>query len=200
MQLANPTSLLSEKAVLLLVAKGDESAFAKLFHLHKDRVYSIALAYTEQQVIAEEIVQDVFTRVWKHREKLPEIEEFKAWLYTIARNRSLTALEKIAREGRQLQEMISYLPAAAGMEDPTLQRMELQQLLKQALAQLSPQQRTVFELSRLKGLTREEIADELQLSPATVSVHLTIALRRVRGFLYHRMDLPLVLLLAGAYS
>ena len=98
----------NETAVLSAVMMGKQKAFEDLFFRHKDRVYTIALTYTERHFVAEEIVQDVFVRVWKSRSKLMEIENFPAWIHSITRKRSFTALQKIAREGKRRDKCHTY--------------------------------------------------------------------------------------------
>jgi RNA polymerase sigma-70 factor, ECF subfamily len=167
---------------------GSERAFEKFFFHHKDRVYTIAFAYTESLHDAQEIVQDTFLRIWKNRHKLTEIENLPAWLYTITRNLSLSALKRIAIEGKRKKDLITWLPAETNSADMQLQDHEMQSLLQKALSVLSPQQHRIFELSRLQGMGRTAIAKELGLCPATVSVHLTIALRKVRAFLLSQKE------------
>ena len=184
-------------ATYALAASGDEQAFATLFQHHKDRVYSIALRYTTSVVISEEVVQDVFVRVWKNREKLTQLDNPAAWIYTIARNCSLTALKQIAIEGRRKEELLHWKPPQVGTGAGHLEEHELQVLLNTAISRLTPQQKKVFELSRIQGLKRDVIAAEMGLSAATVSVHLTIAIRQVRAFLLCRLDYVVLLICAG---
>lgn len=194
--LANHSSTpYDEVAVLFAVATGDQKAFEQLFFRYKDRVYTIALTYTENRVIAEEVVQDVFVRVWKNRHKLKEIDAFSSWVHVIARNRALTALQKIAREGERREELISYLPTEVSNAEEKVQANYMEELLETALTRLSPQQRKVFVLSRLQGHSRKEVAEMLNLAPATVSVHLTIALRTIRAFLTNHLELSPLLLI-----
>ncbi|MDO6429932.1 RNA polymerase sigma-70 factor [Flavitalea sp. BT771] len=182
-----------EVAVLFAVSTGDQKAFAALFSRYKDRVYTIALTYTENSTIAEEIVQDVFMRVWKNRPKLKEINNFSSWIHVITRNRALTELQKIAREGERKEELISYLPTEVSDAEDKVQVNHMEELLEKALTRLSPQQRKVFVLTRLQGHTRMEVAEMLNLAPATVSVHLAIALRSIRAFLTNQLELTALL-------
>lgn len=186
-------------ALLTAVAGGDQKAFGELFARHKDRTYTVAITYTDDAATAEEVVQDVFLRVWKNRHKLGEVDNFPAWLYTITRNRAVTALNKIIREAKKKDEFISYLPPGVNDAEQKIDDRHLQQLLESALERLTKQQRRVFELSRLKGYSREEVAQLLNLAPATVSVHLTIALRSVRAFLTSRVEFPLAFALLTHY-
>lgn len=183
-----------EVAILFAVSTGDQKAFAALFSRYKDRVYTIAFTYTESRTVAEEIVQDVFMRVWKNRPRLKEINNFSSWIHVIARNRALTELQKIAREGERKEELISYWPAEVSDAEQKLQDNSMEELLEKALTRLSPQQRKVFVLTRLQGHTRMEVAEMLHLAPATVSVHLAIALRSIRAFLTNQLELTALLL------
>jgi len=177
-------------ALFISISNGDEQAFGKLFFAYKDMVYSIALVFTENKADAEEIVQEVFSRVWKHREKLPEINEFTAWIKTVTRNRCLSDLKKKAVEMQRKKEISYYLSLETENTGQGVEAKELQALIHEAMAQLSTQQRKIFELSRLQGMDRNTIARMLDISPATVSVHLTIALRTVRNFLrQHRHNI-----------
>jgi len=186
--------------LLSAVADGDQKAFAELFGKYKGRTYTIALVLTDDPVVAEELVQDVFMRVWKNRHKLKEVEDFASWLYTITRNRAITALQKNAREGQKRAEFISWMPQQVDDAERKIDDHYMQQLLETALSRLSNQQRKVFELCRLKGYSREDAAKELGLAPATVSVHLTIAIRSVRAFLTSRIGSPAILVLITALA
>ena len=181
-----------DDCLLTAVAQSNEKAFTELFNAYKDKVFSIAMLFTKNETEAEEIVQEVFSRIWKYRRKLPEIQNFSAWITTVTKHRALTVLHKIAKEqtGRQNLYKLSENQSTQNSE---YNLKEVQSLLQSALMILTPQQRKVFELSRLNGLDRKTVAASLGLSPATVSVHLTIALRRVRNFLYeHNYEILLL--------
>lgn len=180
-----------EDDFLVSIAKGNEQAFEKLFNAYKHKVYTTAMYFTKNETDAEEIVQDVFSRIWRYRAKLPGVKNFPTWITTVTRNRSLTVLKRIALEQRRRQVM-PCRPDRTSLIDTEfeIRQKELNLLLQSALKHLTPQQRTIFELSRLEGLDRKTVAASLGLSPATVSVHLTIALKRVRAFFYeHHYDL-----------
>jgi len=174
--------------LLAVVSQGNETAFRQLFEMFKDRVFSTAYAYTENRADAEEIVQEVFLRIWKNREKLPQIETFPAWLYTITRNRCLSALKKKALEEQRHKDVVSIMTINATTTETSTQEKEMESILQLALGDLSPQQRKVFIMSRLQGLDRTTIAHKLELAPATVSFHLTIALKAVKSYLVKSMN------------
>lgn len=177
------------------VRTGDKLAFGELFHRYRDRVFSVAYTYLQDTHAAEDIVQDVFISVWKNRDELSGIANIKAWLYTITRNYSLNALQQMARTGKNKQQLLSHLPVQALDGEEKMDVSHLQTLLQQAMTLLTPQQRKVFELSRIQGYSREEIARALGITVITVSSHLTLSLRTIRAFLSSRIGLVSLFLL-----
>lgn len=177
--------------LIIRISKEDEKAFQKLFMLYKDKVYSIASVYSDNLNDAEEVVQDVFLRIWKYRTKLININNFEAWLVTITRNRALTILKKRAIESKRKEGLSNYFPKSINDTAYRIEERQLQNMLEEALEHLSPRQRKIFELSRIQGKDRVSIAQNLGLSPTTVSVHLTIAIRIVRSFIHGNIcELP----------
>lgn len=172
---------------LARLARGEEAAFVEVFEVHKDGVYEIAMRYTQSEVLSEEIVQDVFTSVWLKREELTEKDNLSAWLFTITRNRSFKVLRGLARRKVHETGMISHIPDA--FNDPQtdanekLETAELQGWISQALAKLTKEQRRAFELIKEQGMSRDEAAIAMGLSPNTVKVHLLHATRTIRGHL-----------------
>jgi RNA polymerase sigma-70 factor, ECF subfamily len=163
------------------VAQKDEKAFEHIYALYKDNVYTIALAYMEDAVEAEAIVLEVFLRVWRAEEKLLAVTDFNAWIYTITKNCSLTALKKETLRRKREMEFLDHNSTNYAEQD--VYEKDMQRILQAALDQLTPQQRKIFELSRLQGYDRAAIAKSLGIAPATVSAHLTIALNAVKTFL-----------------
>lgn len=176
--------ILDIKLLLTQVSEGDEKAFEELFFSYKDIVYSVAIIYTESLSDAEEIVQEVFVRVWEYRKRLLQVNEFDGWIRTVTRNRCLSALKKKAIRLKREKGLPEFFSCENTTAEQRIRTKELQSLLGEAMNQLSPRQRKIFELSRLEGMDRRTISKSLRISAATVSVHLTIALRKVGTFLY----------------
>jgi RNA polymerase sigma-70 factor (ECF subfamily) len=181
-----------------LTAEGDEKAFEALYLLHKDRVYEIALTYTESAVLAEEILQDIFVQIWTKRNELPGIEDFSAWLFILTRNRSFTVLRGMARAAKRDRNMVDYLPGATGTADEKLLTGDVLRYLHEAMNLLTPTQRRAFELFKLNGLSRDETAAAMGISPNTAKTHLQHAMRTIRAHLVSQdvflpVSLPLFL-------
>lgn len=183
----------NERELLLSLARGNDNAFADVFHHYRHRIYAIAFRLLGSASQAEDTVQDVFLKMWLKRQELHEISHFKAYLFTVTRNHIFTALKLLARE--QLMESELSAAVVTDAKDAAIIHKEYEQILQKAIAQLSPQQELIYKLSREEGLKRNEIADRLQLSPETIKVHLANAMRSIRAFCLARMDLNTFLLL-----
>lgn len=188
-------SLNNEKELLKQVAKGDANAFRQLFEQYKDKLYSYAMHYTAREDVSEELVQEVFMKVWLYREKLVEIERFEAWVFTICRNLSFNYLRKIAHEEAMLQRAPGHNNTAPETADSLLLYKEQTVLLQSAIDRLPPQQKLIYTLNREQHLKTEEIAQQLGLAHGTVKSHLALALRSIRTYIQAFIDSGLLLLL-----
>ncbi|MBV7533030.1 RNA polymerase sigma factor [Chitinophaga sp. sic0106] len=186
-----------ETDLLHRVAAGEEDAFNQLFAQYRNDVYLHALTYTKSPEFSEELVLDIFLKIWENREKLTEITHFKGYLFILSRNQVISAMRKCLLQpvtGMDLSYQISDW-----MEpDKRLEYKEAQALLEKAIATLSPQQRTAFTLSRAEGKTYEEIAAIMGISKRTVNYHIVAALNALRQHL-HNNSTSLVIYLAAIF-
>ena len=168
-----------EKELLSRVAEGDEAAFSLLFNAFHQRLGAYVYRLTESLPATQEIVQDVFVKIWLKRAILPELQSFDAYLFKAARNHVFNYLRKLARERVQQAQLEASLPASATAEAEE----EHLDLLDQAIDHLPPQQQKIYLLHRRQGLSHAEIADRLNLSVETVKKHMSLALRSIRKYL-----------------
>lgn len=177
----------NERELLLSLAQGEDHAFAGVFHHYRHRIYAIAFRLLGSASQAEDVVQDIFLKMWIKRGELHEISHFKAYLFTVTRNHIFTSLKLMARQQLAASELSATV--VDEIKDAAIIHKEYEQILQRAIAQLSPQQELIYKLSKEEGLKRNEIADRLQLSPETIKVHLANAMRSIRAFCMARMDL-----------
>lgn len=163
------------------VIKDEE--FRHLFDAYRNRLYGYVLAIAHSKYVAEEITQEIFIKLWLCRDILHQVDNLEGYIFTIARNKTLNHLRKAANNVRLLRELQGLAaPENNNVEERSLVA-EYDTLIRDALNQLSPQRRLVFQLSRYQGLNHEEIALELKLSRHTVKNHLVEALRFIRHYL-----------------
>lgn len=172
-----------KKELLFRVSRGEPAAFTDLFKLYQSKVYTVALAVARSPDAAEELVQEVFLNIWVNREKLAGISNFEAYLFIITRNAALHTIKKIARE-REMLLNVKKESVYTGSGNETEQRIynrEYQVILNKALARLSPQQQSVFQLIQEQGLSRKEVALRLHISPESVKTHFSRAMKNIRS-------------------
>lgn len=158
------------------IAEGDEEAYRMIFHEQNARLFYTVQKLVKSAAEAEDIIQETFLRLWLRRHTLPGIENPVAWLHTIASNLALDALRRQAKERVRVKagETESMGP------DIAFDAKEAGILIQQAIRQLPPSRRKVFELSRNEGLSRREIAEKLHISESTVKNQLTAAFRFIQ--------------------
>lgn len=175
-------SLNDEKALLAEIAAGGEDAFRKLFDLYKERFYAVVLKMTRSDEIAQDIVQDVFMNIWNKRAGLVNVDNPSSYFFTAVYRRVYHHYRKVALERKLLQEAPTVKESVNTTDEMVFAR-ESNELISQAISKLPPQQQLVFKLTKQKGLSREDIAQQLKISPNTVKNHLADAIKFIRAFL-----------------
>ncbi|RYZ35900.1 MAG: RNA polymerase sigma-70 factor [Sphingobacteriales bacterium] len=180
----------NETDLLRQVTEGHEQAFGQLFHRYHQQLGAYIYQLTSSREQAEEVVQDVFLKIWINRANLGRIENFNTWLWVVSRNHALNAIRKVIRENMRQSEFEKLQPTASTTEEMISE--EQFQLIDQAIRQLPPQQKKVFIMSRYGRLKYDEIAREMNISKETVKSYLQTAVSSIRKFVGSR--LPMILL------
>jgi len=176
------------------IATGDEGAFAELFRRYDKRIYPFVLKMIRTEAHAEEITQEIFIKIWRHREKLGLIDQPEAYILTISARHTLDHIKKRLNENKMLRRFSAAQDKTHNDTEESLLLRDKEALIWQAVDQLPPQQKAVYLLSRQQGLSYDQIAQELALSPNTVRNHLVKALQFMRQWLKRHDTLPAVLL------
>jgi RNA polymerase sigma-70 factor (ECF subfamily) len=174
----------SEKELLQLAAGGNELAFTRLFHGYKYKLYGFVFRLTGSHASAEDVVQDIFEKLWKDRELLLQVERFSSYVFRMAQNQALNGFKRMAREVVVLKQLAEAPANATFTPQGHLALKETQERLHNAIQQLPPQQKMVFLLSREEGIKHEEIAKRLHITTGTVKNHMIQALRTLRKHMH----------------
>lgn len=156
----------------------DEELFLKLFEKFKNNVYSYSLHITHSEIVAEDITQEVFMKVWLQRNSLGDINNEEAWIITIARNLCFNQLKKQALE-QKLSKFAIKNQLQENTEDFIIYKERLNEV-NQIINNLPSQQRIIFNLNKMEGVKNDEIALQLNISVNTVKSHFTKAMNTVR--------------------
>ena len=173
----------NEPEVLCRLSEGDDIAFSLLYDRYYPKVYGIAFKILKSAPHAEDVLQDVFIKIWNYRSRLTEISDFNAYLNTITRNHIFNQLRKKAHEACYIKEQTSIRSSSSNQTVNDVLYRELDKSLLEAVSKLPPQQKKIFQLSRMYGLKQEEIADSLKISIGTVKKHMMVSLRFIRNYL-----------------
>lgn len=159
-----------------------EKALSLLFDRHADELYHLAFSLLKDQFESEDVIQEVFLKLWDYRARLDEDGDIKTLLYIITKRRCLNRMRIVHRKmKKQTLETVDQF-CSSSMGAHLLHVKEIEQLEQEILSHLPEQQRKVYELSRKEGLTYEQISDELHISPHTVKNHIVQALKTVRRY------------------
>ena len=162
----------------------DMKAYEQLYALLFDRLHRFSNAFVKSNEAAEEIVSDVFIKLWQIRTQLADIRNLKVYLYTITRNFSYNYLT------RHYKKVVLSLDdadpdALVALDDPETLCIsaDLVEKIRTAIRQLPPQCRIIFQLVREEGLQYKEVAEVLHVSPLTVRNQVAIATRKIAAML-----------------
>lgn len=177
----------SDRELLSRIAEGNEVAFADLFNMYSAALSRISMRILQSETASQEVLQDFFIKLWLNRTNLAEIELPGPWLRKVLIRECLQYLRKAA----VYQSKLDGLPTETDSHNHALHSLsvkEIQEAVSKALSSMSPQRRLIYQMSREKGMTTKEIAEELGLSNGYVRNVLSAALQTIRGFLFP-MDL-----------
>jgi RNA polymerase sigma-70 factor (ECF subfamily) len=183
-----------DEQMALLLTRRDKAAFEQVFKTHYKNLYAYAFTMLKDESDAEEMVQQVFFKLWERSEHLSFSGSIAAYLYKAVHNESLNFLKhQKVKETHRLHVAYSMKNKSEQPQGKIIGR-ELEQKFRQALNELPEQCRTVFQLSRFEDMKYKEIAGKLDISVKTVENHMGKALKFLRTKLVDFLPLLLMLL------
>ncbi|PWG80285.1 RNA polymerase sigma factor [Pararcticibacter amylolyticus] len=163
--------------------EGDEAAFRIAYEQFSERVYRLAFRFLKDKEQSEEIVQEVFLNLWLSRCRLDENGNMWLYLYVIAKRLCLNALREIHKSTDLFNRLLSNIKEASNVTEEEILAADIGRLAEEIVSKLPKQQQLIFRLSRAEGLSHQEIAERLSISPNTVKNHMVEALKTLRAHL-----------------
>jgi RNA polymerase sigma-70 factor (ECF subfamily) len=158
----------------------DETAFQEFYKENVFKLFQFAFAFVRNKELAEEIVNDVFLRLWQKRNALDKIDNLNVYLYVAVKN---TAANYLRKDIRRKQPDIDNLTVSHFYLSPDPEQVmitdELRKTIEQSVNQLPPKCKLIFKLVKEDGLSGNEVAAILRLSYKTVNAQLAIALKKL---------------------
>lgn len=189
-----------KKGLIARFKQGDQQAFSELYDKYHGKLFRFALSYLKSEEEAEDVVHDLFVKLWDKKDQLREGQNFDAYIFTVSKNHILNRIrnKKVRRNCRDSIQKSVDIHA-----NPTIRQVsgaEYKAIYDKALNLLPDRRKQVYLLSRQEGLSYEEIAAELNISKNTVEVHIVRALKSIRNSLNQQGDQRLRTLIRNLYS
>jgi RNA polymerase sigma-70 factor (ECF subfamily) len=162
------------------IKNGNEAAFEKVFKTYFRNLHAFAYTFMKDDVIAEEIVQNVFFRIWEKKEQLQIDDSLKAYLYRSVHNESLNHLKHLKIKNSFQLQYSGTMESSNQDASNQMIATELENDIQKAISELPPQCRTIFQMSRFEQLKYQQIADQLNISIKTVENQMGKALKVLR--------------------
>ncbi|MDP4261736.1 MAG: sigma-70 family RNA polymerase sigma factor [Bacteroidota bacterium] len=174
---------------------GSEDAFTTLYRHYSPQLYINILKMIRDPALAEEMVQELFTRIWQKRESNSITESFAGYVYKAAQNLVHDFFRKVQRDRLLMERFRALTGEYYEHIEETFDHQQLSVVLKNAIDQLSPQQKKVYELVKIEGCTYRKAAEIMGISAFTIKEYLVSANKSIRSYISGHTDTALVLLL-----
>lgn len=184
-----------ESDLLAKIAEGDERAFKIVYEFYQHKIYTFCLPILHSEILSEEVVQESMLKLWSMGYQLKTIVNLDGYLKSIARNRALDLLRQQKLVARADHKLSNSWTEAHNETEEQIMLNDTNKVLKDAIDQLPRQQKLVYELSQQKGLKNDDIAVQLNLSPATVQTHLKLAKKFLREQIRKNTDIAILIIL-----
>lgn len=160
--------------------KALEAVFGEIHRKHQKALYRFALRVTRSEQQSQDIVQEVFIKLWEHRHEIDEIRNIEDWLYRVTENKMMDFLRKAAADSRLREALWLKTKTSSRETEEFLQAKECHSILQGGVSRLPRQRKLIYRLNREQGLNHQEIAEALSISRHTVKNQLAMALRSIQ--------------------
>lgn len=184
--------LINENELLQKIAEGDQRAFRSVFDHYYTPVYVYALHLTKSEPVAEEIVQETFLKLWRLEVELKTITKLEGFLITLARNKGLDHLRRVKLQFKAQNNSVNTWLEMHNETEEQIILNDTRRIVQDAIDQLPPQQKKVYQLCRQEGLRYEEAAEKMNLSVLTVQSYMKLALSSVRKYIGRHTDIAII--------
>ncbi len=184
----------AENKLMISLSQGDEHSFFALYEHYSHALFSNVFRMVKDRQVSEEIVQDVFLKVWQKRSTIDPNRNFKSWIFTIAKNDVISWYRKLAKEITLQENLYQHFEHLYVMEKEGDIQEKQAELLERALNTLSERRKEIFILCKIEQKSYEEVAQKLNISVSTVSNSMVKSNQHIRQFVQDHYDEILVIL------
>ncbi len=187
----------TDTELVALLVRDNEAAFSELYVRYKNKLYYFVFHLLKSKEETNDIVQEIFIRIWESRSFINPDLSFSSFLYTMARNRILNYFRDIDIDEKVKEILAAQKAKEEEAIDSQIIYTEYQEILRNAISRLPPQRQKIFNMSRIENMSHKEIAAQLGISVNTVQEHISEALKFIKTYFNKHADMSLNLLLAA---
>ncbi|HEX3009105.1 MAG TPA: RNA polymerase sigma-70 factor [Bacteroidales bacterium] len=167
------------KKLILKISEGDSGAFGSFYDMYFQQVFQFSRYFIKSEHICQEVVSDVFFKIWQNRKKLSEIESMEAYLYTLTKNKSLDHLDAVSRKPSFADDIPLGILANDSNPEELMINQELEKVINIAIEDLPERCKLIFLMAKEQGLKYSEIAQILSISEKTINAQMVTALKKM---------------------
>jgi len=171
---------LDERQLVIQLKDGNQASFHKLYSTYAPKLFAFSRKYLSTQEDAEEIVQEVFIRIWEKKENIDENQSFSSYVIQAAKHRIFNGFRKKVNEQAYLDFLIHSNDSSRNYTELEVEYYEVKSKAENAINAMPPKRQEIFRLSREAGLKNKEIAEKLEISIKTVENQMGKALKYLR--------------------
>ena len=169
------------QALVKALKEGNQLAFSIVYKTYAAQTFSLAFKYLLNKELAEDAVQNLFLKLWLKKEEIDETKPINRYLFTMLKNDLLNTLRDSKKNIYLLEDCLSMVLELEDNSQNENLKQEQMNIIQQALEQLSPQRRKVFEMKVSGKYSNQEIADKLNLSINTIKFQYSQSLKQIRA-------------------
>lgn len=172
------------------LAQGDSHVFQQVYRMFYPKVFGYSLRFMRDRIWAEEIAQEVFIKLWETRERLDPERSFGAYLFRITRNHALNYLKRMTNEGNLKMHYEQHVLVVNNPTENHMHEIDYEKVAKKAVELLPPKRKMIFKMSRLEGVTHDQIALQLSISKNTIKSQIVKASKFIRQYFHQYYEGP----------
>ncbi len=191
---------LNDQELISLLQQGDEGALRPIYNKHISQLHYFILRTAKSKQFTEDIVQDVFIKVWENRMQIDCEQPFKPYLYTIAKRHLLNLLKRVQHETYIVEEIRKNVSLVENTTEMAINFQESNVTIVEAIDKLPSQCREVFLRCKIRGLSYQQTAKELGITEGTVNSQMVKALKAIRMHLQLKNTIGVLVIIINYIS